>query len=93
MFRLCAANRYLAKSQPIYKSPTASRFFRLKTCLKRLYTLLMLRDLPGIGPQTWKKRLYLAGIADMKTLMTLNAHICARVGACGAKNVVSATRF
>lgn len=64
-----APNRYLAKVATDIKKPDGLTFIEARDMPQKLYAL-KLRDLPGIG---WniEKRLLMAGIGDVQTLMTL----------------------
>jgi len=64
-----APNRYLAKVATDIKKPDGFTILRADNTYEQLLTL-KLRDLPGIG-YNMEKRLQLAGIYDMKTLMAM----------------------
>lgn len=64
-----ASNRYLAKIATDLHKPDGFTFITAQDLPNKLYSL-KLRDLPGIG-HNMEKRLALAGIRDVPTLMTL----------------------
>ena len=64
-----APNRYLAKVATDLQKPDGLTVIEAKDLPDRLYSL-KLRDLPGIG-WNMEKRIHMAGIGDMRTLMTL----------------------
>jgi DNA polymerase-4 len=65
-----APNRYLAKVATDLKKPDGFTILTSDDLPQRLYSLA-LRDLPGIG-RNMEKRLYMAGIYDMHTLLSLS---------------------
>jgi len=65
-----APNRYLAKVATDIQKPDGLTILKHEDLPHKLYGL-KLRDLPGIG-RNMDKRLHMAGIADMKTLLGLD---------------------
>jgi DNA polymerase IV len=65
-----APNRYLAKVATDLKKPDGFTVLTADDLPQRLLPL-PLRDLPGIG-RNMEKRLYMAGIYDMRTLLSLS---------------------